>query len=108
MSALAQDGRLPLHVAVKYRAGLEVVEALLQAHPHGATVADTVRGGSAGCGVVWMCGEGRASVCICVHEYPNMYACGRTGAIDAHSGGVRRSEPSPDVLFSFTKLPSEF
>ena len=51
MSARAQEVRLPLHLAVENEAGLQVVQALLQAHPDGAKVADKVRGGE--CGVHW-------------------------------------------------------
>ena len=48
MSARAQDGMLPLHLAFRCKAGLDVVEVLLKAHPGGATVADKVRGGQRG------------------------------------------------------------
>ena len=49
--ALAQYGYLPLHCAAKNNAGLDVVEALLQAHMHAAAVANQVRAGAARCGV---------------------------------------------------------
>ena len=45
--ALAQCGYLPLHDAARNNAGLDVVEALLQAHTHAAAVANKVRAGSA-------------------------------------------------------------
>ena len=45
--ALAQSGYLPLHDAAQNNAGLDVVEALLQAHTHAAAVANRVRAGAA-------------------------------------------------------------
>ena len=41
--AHALNGKVPLHCAVAEKEGLDVVEALLQTHPHGATVANQVR-----------------------------------------------------------------
>ena len=40
--AVAQYGDLPLHYAAQNKAGLDVVEALLQAHKHAAAMADQV------------------------------------------------------------------
>ena len=40
--AVALHGYLPLHCAAKNNAGLDVVEALLQAHMHAAAVTNTV------------------------------------------------------------------
>jgi len=71
--ALAQRGFLPLHYAAENKAGLDVVEALLQAHTHAAAVANKVRAGAARCGV-------HSDLCIrmgqtrkCVHT---VYICG--------------------------------
>ena len=49
--AVAQYGDLPLHDAAENKAGLDVVEALLQAHKHAAAVTNTVRAGTARGGV---------------------------------------------------------
>ena len=77
--AVAQFGYLPLHFAARNNAGLDVVEALLQAHKHAAAVADQVQVGAARDGmhsdlcirmghmhmhvhVVFIC----ANICMCV------------------------------------------
>ena len=49
--AVAQNGYLPLHDASENKAGLDVVEALLQAHMHAAAMADQVWAGTARGGV---------------------------------------------------------
>ena len=49
--AVAQYGDLPLHDAAENKAGLDVVEALLQAHKHAAAMADQVWAGTARGGV---------------------------------------------------------
>jgi len=58
LSRLAQNGRLPLHLAAIYGAGLDVVEALLEVYPEAAKVADKVRWiavwGILVCGYVYM------------------------------------------------------
>jgi len=47
---------MPLHLAASTGTGLEVVEALLEAHPEAAQAADEVRGGAAWEAVgLWMC-----------------------------------------------------
>ena len=42
MSALAQNGRLPLHSAAAFKAEVQVVAALLEAYPAGASAATKV------------------------------------------------------------------
>ena len=44
MSGFVQNGLLPLHVALKNKAGLEVVAALLEAHHEVASMVFKVRG----------------------------------------------------------------
>ena len=42
MSALAQNGNLPLHSAAANKAEVQVVAALLEAYPDGASTANKV------------------------------------------------------------------
>ena len=49
--AVAQYGYLPLHYAAQNKAGLDVMEALLQAHKQAAEVTDEVWAGTARGGV---------------------------------------------------------
>jgi len=47
LSAPAQEGKLPLHLALCNKAGLDVVTTMLEVHMDAAAVADTVRAGVA-------------------------------------------------------------
>jgi len=61
---------MPLHLAASNGAGLEVVKALLEAHPEAAQEADEVRGGAAWETVgLWMCLSERERVRACVDWY---------------------------------------
>ena len=51
MSARAQDGmHFPLHFALEQNQGVEVIEALLRAHPEAASTPDEVLAGARGVG----------------------------------------------------------
>jgi hypothetical protein len=61
---------MPLHLAATHGAGLEVVKALLEAHPEAAQEANEVRGGAAWETVgLWMCLSERERVSACVDWY---------------------------------------
>jgi len=66
---------MPLHLAAMNGAGLEVVKALLEAHPEAAQEANEVRGGAAWETVgLWMCVSEGASECMRRLVYSNMHA----------------------------------
>ena len=65
---------MPLHLAARNGAGLEMVKALLEAHPEAAQAADEVRGGAAWETMgLWMCLSERERVSACV-DLP-IHAC---------------------------------
>ena len=71
--AVAQYGDLPLHYAAQNKAGLDVVEALLQAHKHAAAMADQVWAEAARGGVYRDLCMRVGQVCMRGHT---VYICG--------------------------------